>query len=132
MKEKMEALKKKIKYRELTKEVDYTNLKETLKIYIDGYNNCNDNEIEDKKIYLENFNGAMEEFINGFNKEDKNFDNETLLEEFYLYMKELFLSSYIVYLKLNLDKGEKNKIFDKIKKYLNTFINKSSGYLSNL
>ena len=132
MKEKMEALKKKIKYRELTKEVDYTNLKETLKIYIDGYNNCNDNEIEDKKIYLENFNEAMEEFINGFNKEDKNFDNETLLEEFYLYMKELFLSSYIVYLKLNLDKGEKNKIFDKIKKYLNTFINKSSGYLSNL
>ena len=32
MKEKMEAMKKKIKYRELTKEVDYTNLKETLKI----------------------------------------------------------------------------------------------------
>ena len=132
MKEKMEAMKKKIKYRELTKEVDYTNLKETLKIYKDGYNSCNDNEIEDKKIYLENFNEAMEEFIKGFDKDDKNFDNETLLEKVYLYIKELFLSSYIEYLKLTLDKGEKDNIFDKIKKYLNTFINKSSGYLNNL
>ena len=132
MKLNMEAMTKKLKHKELTKEVDYTNLKETLKLYIDGYNNCKEDEIENKKIYLENFNEAMEEFISGFNKDDKNFDNETLLEKFYLYIKELFLSSYLKYLKLTLDTSEKKIIFEKIKKYLDIFINKSSGYLNNL
>ena len=126
---KMEDLIKIIK-KEL--KVDYTNLKETLKIYKDGYDNCKEDEIENKKIYLENFNEAMEDFINAFNKNDNNFDNETLLEKFYLYIKELFFSSYIEYLKLTLDKAERKIIFDKIKKYLEIFINKSSGYLNNL
>ena len=129
MKEKMENMTNKLKYKELTKGVDYTNLKETLKTYKDAFDKSEEDEIEDKKIYLENFNETMEEFIDGFGKK---FDNETLLEKFYLYIKELFVSSYINYLKLPLEKSEKIQIFEKIKKYLEIFTDKSSGYLNNL
>ena len=132
MKKKMDLMIKILKHNKLAKEDDYTNLKESLKIYKDSYDNCKEDEIENKKIYLENFNEAMEDFINDFNKNDKNFDNETFLEKFYLNIKELFLFSYIEYLKLTLDKAEKKSIFEKIKKYLDIFINKTSGYLNNL
>ena len=129
LKIKMEDMIKKVKHKEFTQGMDYTNLKETLKTYLDAYKECSDDEIDDKKIYLNNFNEAMEEFLDAF---DKNFDNETVLEKFYLYIKELFSSSYIEYLKLSLEKSEKNEIFMKIEKYLLIFIDKSSGYLSNL
>ena len=127
-KKKMEEMIKKIKHKH--NEFDYSNFKETLKNYKDAYNECGEGEEEDKKLILNNYNEALEEFIDGFTKNYK-FDNETLLEKFYLYVKELFLS-YIDYLKLSSDKGERTNIFKKIEKYITTFIDKSSGYLNNL
>ena len=129
LKQNMDEMVKRIKNKKLTEDMDYTNLKKDLKMYLDAFKECKDDEIDDKKDYLNNFNEVMEEFINKF---DKNFDNETVLEKHYLYIKELFLSSYLEYLKLNLPKGEKVEIFKKIEFYLNYFIDKSSGYLSNL
>jgi len=129
LKQKKEDITKKIKHKENTQSMDYSSLKEILKPYIDAYKECNDDEEDDKKLYLNNFNEAMEGFIDAF---DKNFDDETVLEKYYLYIKELFLSSYMEYLKLPLDAGEKKEIFKKIEKYLTYFIDKSSGYLSNL
>lgn len=114
--------------------IDYTNLKETLKKYQDAYNNynnetvCEDDDEDPRVIYKSNFNSTLEKFIDKF---DKKFDNETVLEKFYLYVKELF-QSYVETLKLTLDKGEKNHIQDKIKEYIEVFINKSSGYLNDL
>ena len=126
MKLKMIEITKDLKYKEL--DIDYSNLKDTLKKYKDAYNKCRDDEEDNKIIFLNNFNTALEEFIDGF---DKNFDNETLLEKFYLYIKELF-SSYLNKLKFDLDKSERKSIFDNIEKYIKIFINKSSGYLDNL
>ena len=85
-KKKMEEMIKKIKHKH--KEFDYSNFKETLKNYKDAYNECGEGEEEDKKLILNNYNEALEEFIDGFTKNYK-FDNETLLEKFYLYVKEL-------------------------------------------
>ena len=136
LKKSMEEMTKKIINKKLKKDLDYTNLKDTLKKYRDAYNECGEDEEEDKKIYLTNFNEALEEFIDGFvpnidKNSDNIFDNETLLEKFYLYIKELFLS-YVDFLKLSPDKSEKKSIFEKIEKYLKIFINKSSAYLNNL
>ena len=117
LKQKMEDITKNIKHKGKTQGMDYSNLKEILKTYLDAYKECNDDEEDDKKLYLNNFNEAMEEFIDAF-------DN--------LYIKELFISSYMEYLKLTLSAGEKRAIFKKIEKYLTFFIDKSSGYLNNL
>ena len=125
LKEKMGQMSKKIKY---IKDFDYTNLKETLKEYKDAYEKCAENEEVDKKLILNNFITTLEEFIDSF---DKKFDNETMLEKFFLYIKELFLS-YIENFKLSVDKSEKKNIFTNIKKYIQIFIDKSSGYLNNL
>ena len=125
LREKMGQMSKKIKY---IKDFDYTNLKETLKEYKDAYEKCAENEEEDKKLILNNFITTLEEFIDSF---DKKFDNETMLEKFFLYIKELFLS-YIENFKLSVDKSEKKNIFTNIKKYIQIFIDKSSGYLNNL
>ena len=125
LKEKMGQMSKKIKY---IKDFDYTNLKETLKEYKDAYEKCAENEEEDKKLILNNFITTLEEFIDSF---DKKFDNETMLEKFFLYIKELFLS-YIENFKLSVDKSEKKNIFTNIEKYIQIFIDKSSGYLNNL
>ena len=128
-KQKMKELTKQLKYKELSKDEDIANIKQLLKNYLDAYKECTEDDEEDKKLYLENFNETMEEFINGF---DKNFDNETLLEKFYLYIRELFESSYMNYLQLPISKNEKKGIYDKIRKYLSIFIDKSSAYLNNL
>ena len=128
LKERMEDMIKKVKYKELSEDFDYTNLFESLKSYKDSYDKCKPDEVEDKLIYLKNFNEALEEFIDAF---EQNFDNETLLEKFYLYIKELF-QSYIKYLKLSPEKSEKNAIYENINKYTKIFINKSSAYLNNL
>ena len=87
MKEKMEKMSKDVKYKELTQGMDYSNIKTTLKTYQDAYDNCGEEDDENKKIYLDNFNETLEEFIDKFNKD---FDNETLLEKYYLYIKQLF------------------------------------------
>ena len=140
LKRKNDEMFEKMKNNNLSSKIDYTNLKETLKKYQDAYNKYNetkkktknnneDDDDEDPRIiYKTNFNSTLEEFIDKF---EKNFDNETVLEKFYLYVKELFLS-YIETLKLGIDRGEQNHIMDKIKEYIEIFVNKSSGYLNNL
>ena len=121
---------------EKIKITDYSNIKDILKKYKDEYEKCKKNEegddeeeVEENKItYITNFNEALEEFIDKF---DTNFDNETVFEKYYLYIKELF-SSYIETLNLAISAGDKNRIFKNIKKYIVIFITKSSGYLNTL
>ncbi len=147
----MEELKKKMqtlldKFGEKGKENknDYINIKGILKKYKDAFDKCNqakknkkkknddeedEEEEEDERIiYIRNYYTTLEEFINKF---DKNFDNETLLYKFYLYIKDLF-ERYLDALKLDLDKGDKKHIFGKINEYIQIFIDKSSGYLNEL
>ena len=77
-----------------------------------------------------NYNNTLEEFIDLF---EKNFDNETIIEKYYLYVKELFFSySKILNIEKKIDEIEKNNIIKKIKAYINEFINKSFGYLEDL
>ena len=128
MKKKMEEMSEKLKYKELTGEIDYSNFKATLKTYKDAYDKCPEDDEDNKILYLTNFNETLEEFIDGFGEV---FDNETLLEKYYLYVKELFLS-YIEILKYGLDKSEQKSVFERIEKYIKIFTNKSSGYLDSL
>ena len=128
MKKKMEEMSKNVKNKEITEDMDYSNIKTILKTYQDAYNDCGEDEKEDKQIYLNNFNEALEDFIDNFNKD---FDNETLLEKYYLYVKQLF-SSYIKTLEFTLEESKQESIFNNIKKYLLIFIDKSSAYLDNL
>ena len=118
--------------------MDYINIKGILKQYNDAYEKFknskkkNDNENEDDNddgiIFLTNYYNTLEEFID---KLDKNFDNETVLFKFYLYIKDLF-EKYLEAIKLGLDKEEKEHLFEKIKEYIQIFIDKSSGYLKEL
>ena len=149
--EEMEELKKKMetlldKFGEKGKENknDYINIKGILKKYKDAFDKCNqamknkkkknddeedeDEEEDERIIYIKNYYTTLEEFINKF---DKNFDNETVLYKFYLYIKDLF-ERYLDALKLDLDKGDKKHIFGKINEYIQIFIDKSSGYLNEL
>ena len=90
--------------------MDYINIKGILKQYNDAYEKFknskkkNDNENEDDNddgiIFLTNYYNTLEEFID---KLDKNFDNETVLFKFYLYIKDLF-EKYLEAIKLGLDK----------------------------
>ena len=112
------------------------NIKKILKKYKDSYEKCitsnqnddDDDEEDDRSIFISNYYKTLEEFIN---KLDTNFDNETVLFKFYLYVKDLF-QSYVEALKLDLDKGDKEHIFTEINKYLEKFIDKSQGYLNEL
>ena len=113
--------------------IDYLNIKKILKKYKDSYEKCitsnqNNDEENDSSIFISNYYKTLEEFIN---KLDTNFDNETVLFKFYLYVKDLF-QSYVEALKLALDKGDKEHIFTEINKYLEKFIDKSQGYLNEL
>ena len=138
LEEKNKILLKKIKNNDSFSKIDYSNLKGKLLIYKKAYEeskkkseNRNDSEEEDDKLtYLLNFNETLEDFLDLFNT-DKNLDNETIFEKYYLYIRELF-SFYIEALKLELDKGERIHIMNKIKEYIDKFINKSSDYLNNL
>ena len=108
LEEKNKVLLEKIKNNDIVPRVDYTNLKKTLKDYRDAYEKSkkeqkeketnsgeeDEEEEEDESlIYITNFNNTLEEFIDSFDIE-KNFDNETIIEKYYLYIRELF-SSYI-------------------------------------
>ena len=125
---------------------DYINIKGILKKFYEDYEKYK-NKIKNKKkedteeeedededdeynafICLKNYYTTLEEFIDKF---DQNFDNETVLNKFYLYIKDLF-QKYLEALKLGLDKSDKEHIFGKINKYISIFINKSSGYLTEL
>ena len=130
-KEEIEEIKKRnekfIKNR-IKEPTDYYNIKETLKEYQDAYNETK--EEEGKFNILMASNSFLEEFINKF---DKNFDNETMLEKFYIYVKELFISyNKIFSLKNNIDKGDQIKIVKNIEEYIIFFINLNSGYLDDL
>ena len=114
----------------LSSKIDFSNIKESLKEFQDTYNECeNDDE---KYNVLMNFNNTLEEFIDLF---DKDFDNETMIEKYYIYVKELFFS-YSKTLKLEnqleKDKDSLSKIINKVKEYINVFISKGSGYLTDL
>ena len=149
LEEKNKKLLEKINNADFSSKLDYSNLKDTLKKYKDAYEeslnelekkdletNADDNieeneEAEDNRvIYITNFNNTLEEFIDLFDI-DNNYDNETMLEKYYLYVKELF-QSYIATLKLGLDDDEKKHIIKKFKEYINKFINKSSDYIKYL
>ena len=152
LKEKNKYMLDKIKLNDLSS--DYSNLKEILKKYKDAYLKClgeydektrteegkktdtnenEDNEEEDEEeaiVYITNFNNTLEEFIDSFDI-DNNYDNETIVEKYYLYIRELFIS-YIETLKLKIEGGEKRDIITKIEQYINKFINKNSDYVTNL
>ena len=116
--------------------IDYLNIKKILKKYKDSYEKCitsnqnddDDDEEDDRSIFISNYYKTLEEFIN---KLDTNFDNETVLFKFYLYVKDLF-QSYVEALKLALDKGDKEHIFTEINISIEKFIDKSQGYLNEL
>jgi len=130
LKKENESLYKKRKTDDKT--IDYNNIKETLKEFQDAYK---EEEDEDEKFgILINYNNTLEEFINLF---DKNFDNETMIEKFYIYVKELFISyEKTLNMKEQIDQEEnksiKDKIMKKIKEYIDEFIMKNSGYLNQL
>ena len=93
------------KKRKTNKTLDYSSLKETLKEFQDSYNSCEDNE---------------EKF--------------EILINYYIYVKELFIS-YKETLKMEEIKSNEeiqNNIIEKTKEYISEFIMKSSGYLFNL
>ena len=141
LQEKNKSVLDKMRENELVEIKDITNLKDSLKKYQEAFEKSiqkpkkkktddddDDDDEDDSLIYKNNFNSALEEFINAF---DKNFDNETVLEKFYLYTKELFLS-YLETLTLKISRGEQLEIVKKIKKYIILFVDKSSGYLNDL
>ena len=144
LKKKMETLLDKIGEKGKESKNDFLNIKGILKKYKEAFDKCNqakknkkkknddeedeDEEEDERIIYIRNYYTTLEEFINKF---DKNFDNETVLYKFYLYIKDLF-ERYLDALKLDLDKGDKKHIFGKINEYIQIFIDKSSGYLNEL
>ena len=144
LKKKMETLLDKFGEKGKENKNDYINIKGILKKYKEAFDKCNqakknkkkknddeedeDEEEDERIIYIKNYYTTLEEFINKF---DKNFDNETVLYKFYLYIKDLF-ERYLDALKLDLDKGDKKHIFGKINEYIQIFIDKSSGYLNEL
>ena len=113
--------------------LDYSNLKQSLKECQDTYNECK--EDSERFNVLISYNNILEEFIDSF---DKDFDNETMIEKYYIYVKELFIS-YTKTLKIEekMEKNQENKeivnnIINKVKEYCEQFIAKSSGYLTDL
>ena len=90
-----EKNKKYLEEQKINKTLDYSNIKETLKDFQDAYNEAE--EEEDKYCILMNYNNTLEEFIDLF--DINNFDNETMVEKYYIYAIQL-INSYIKTLKL--------------------------------
>ena len=137
LQEKMKSLLDKFGDNDEKNNNDYINIKGILKKYKDAFvkskkikkkDDDDEEEDDDSIIYIQNYYTTLEDFID---KLDKNFDNETILYKFYLYIKDLF-ENYLEALKLDLDKGDQNHIFEKINEYIKLFIDKSSGYLNEL
>ena len=76
-----------------------------------------------------NYNNTLEEFVDLF--DINNFDNETMVEKYYIYVSQL-INSYIKTLKIQAYcRGEEqNKIKEKIKKYIEVFSKISLNYLN--
>ena len=111
----------------INRTLDYSNLKETLKDFQDAYKETE--EEEDKYSILMNYNNTLEEFVDLF--DINNFDNETMVEKYYIYVSQL-INSYIKTLKIQAYcRGEEqNKIKEKIKKYIEVFSKISLNYLN--
>ena len=152
LREKNKKLLEKLRDNDLIPKIDYTNLKKSLKDYKDAYiksekeynekhkednddDDVEEDEIDERIIFKNNYNNTLEEFIDSFEKKEQteqNFDNETAIEKYFLYIRELFLS-YIETLKLkSLEVEDRKHIIKKIKEYINKYINKNSDYLNNL
>ena len=111
--------------------LDFSNTREALTEFEDALKENEDEE--DKYNIIMGYITTYEEFINSFDKTD--FDNETLLEKYYIYLKELFEKySMILNIKENYDslKENKNQIKENIKIYIKIFTLKTSGYLNDL
>lgn len=86
------------------------------------------------------YNSTLEEFIDLFNKDKENedenlndnFDNKTMIEKFFLYIQDLF-KAYSKTLNNSQTKNEdKQNIINKMKEYIHVFVSKCSGYLTDL
>ena len=121
------------------KKIDYSNLKETLKEFQDALieaendeDDKDDEDDEDEERYniLMNYNNTLEEFIDLFKTD---FDNETMTEKYYIYVKDLIISySKILNIKNQITKGDNETIIKNITKYIQIFSKLSSGYLDEL
>jgi hypothetical protein len=111
-----------------SKTIDYSNLKETLKEFQDALKEAEDDE--ERYNILMNYNNTLEEFINLFKTD---FDNETMIEKYYIYVKDLIISySKILNIKSQITKGDTETIIKNITKYIQVFSKLSSGYLDEL
>jgi len=110
------------------KKIDYTNLKEALKEFQDALNEAEDDE--ERYNILMNYNNTLEEFIDKFKID---FDNETMIEKYYIFVKELIISySKILNIKSEIIEGDAEAIIKNITKYLYIFSKFSSGYIDEL
>jgi len=110
------------------KKIDFTNLKETLKEFQDAFKEAEDDE--ERYNILMNYNNTLEEFID---KLETDFDNETMIEKYYIYVKDLIISySKILNIKSQITKGDTETIINNITKYIQVFSKLSSGYLDEL
>ena len=118
--------------------LDYNNLKKTLREFQKIYDtSTNDNE---KYNILMSYNSTLEEFIDLFNKDkenvDKNlndnFDNETMIEKYFLYIQDLFKSYSKTLNNSQIQNEDQQNIINKMKEYIQVFISKCSGYLKDL
>ena len=125
LREKMINLLDKLGHNDEKNKSDY-NIKGILKKYKDAFDKCNkikaqkkkkdddddddDDEEDDRIIYIQNYYTTLEDFID---KLDKNFDNETVLYKFYLYIKDLY-QNYLEALKLDLERKIKSIFLKKL------------------
>ena len=108
---------------------DYYNLKEILQEHQDAFNETEDDE--DRYYILMSYNDTLEGFINY--KLTIDFDNEIMIEKYYIYVKDLTISySKILKIKSQITKEDVETIIKKINKYLETFSKLSSDYLDEL
>ena len=140
-KEEVEKLRKKNeKYQNMNPDLilDFNNLKKTLR----EFQNIYDTSTKDNEKYniLMSYNITLEEFIDLFYKDKENdnqtlndnFDNETMIEKFFLYVQDLFKSYSKTLNNSQIQDTDKQNIINKMKEYINVFISKCSGYLTDL
>ena len=124
-----EKNKKYLEKTKINKTLDFSNLKETLKDFQDAYNETE--EEEDKFCILMNYNNTLEEFVDLF--DINNFDNETMVEKYFIYVSQL-INSFIRCLKSKkyCSDYDQKQIKEKIKKYVEVFSKISLGYLEKI
>ena len=129
---KIQELKEKNKeYFEIIRNLDdFSTTREHLKECEEGLKEA-DTE-EDKYSILMEYNRIYEIFINSL---DTKFENETMFERYYLHLRELFISYTKMFnCQFGNDSTNKDKqtLIEKIKKYIEMFTDKISGYLIDL